>query len=77
MEDSLIIVNVSGKSCSLKHTVPDSEVADKIARALVTKKLAACCQIVPQVKSIYEWKGQIEVRSELDQVCSPAMSFCL
>lgn len=34
--------------------------AEKIARALVEEQLAACVNLVPGVRSIYRWQGQIE-----------------
>ncbi|KHJ40468.1 hypothetical protein D918_09514 [Trichuris suis] len=46
-------------------TVPNEEVAKKLARSLVEKKLAACVNVIPGLKSIYEWKGAIEEDSEL------------
>lgn len=39
------------------------EEADRIAAALVDRRLAACVQIVGPVSSVYRWQGQIE-RSE-------------
>lgn len=45
-------------------TCPDFETADKIARHLVTSKLAACVNILPSVTSVYEWQGQIETAQE-------------
>ena len=33
--------------------------AAKIARMLVEEKLAACCNIVPQIRSIFSWKGEV------------------
>lgn len=36
----------------------------KIARILLEEKLAACINIVPEVNSIYLWKGKIEEDDE-------------
>ncbi|XP_035307739.1 protein CutA isoform X5 [Cricetulus griseus] len=33
--------------------------------AVVEKRLAACVNLVPQISSIYEWKGKIEEDSEV------------
>ena len=41
-------------------TCASPEEAEKVARALVEKKLAACVNILPAVRSIYRWKGAIE-----------------
>ena len=38
--------------------------AAKIARALVEKKLAACVNVMPAVRSFYRWKGAIEDEQE-------------
>ena len=40
-------------------TVPNSEVAEKIANTLVAEHLAACVNIVPEVTSIYFWRGEV------------------
>ena len=41
-------------------TCVSPEEAEKIAHALVEKKLAACVNILPAVRSIYRWKNTIE-----------------
>ena len=41
-------------------TCASSEEAERIARTLVEKKLAACVNVLPAVRSIYRWKGAIE-----------------
>jgi len=38
--------------------------AQRIARALVDERLAACVQVVGPVASTYRWKGQIESGEE-------------
>ncbi|XP_053328601.1 protein CutA isoform X2 [Spea bombifrons] len=46
-------------------TCPNDKVAKDIARGLVERKLAACVNVIPQITSIYEWKGKIEEDSEI------------
>jgi periplasmic divalent cation tolerance protein len=38
--------------------------AKKISEALIGKRLAACVQILGPIKSIYRWKGKIEISKE-------------
>ena len=45
-------------------TFPDQETARDISSELVTKKLAACANILPGVESIYRWKEEIESGNE-------------
>lgn len=51
--------------CAAFVTVPNMEVAKKMASGLVSNKLAACVNVIPGVTSIYEWEGKIEEDSEL------------
>src|SRR5579862_8197992 len=46
-------------------TCGSAEEADKIARALVSKKLAACVNVLPAVRSIYRWKGEVQDAEEI------------
>lgn len=47
-------------SCVLAFSTTDSkDEAEKIAKALVEEKLAACVNIVPGLRSIYRWQGKI------------------
>ena len=46
-------------------TVPDKEAAEKVARALLEPKLAACVNILPGVESWYEWEGSLQQDQEL------------
>ena len=41
-------------------TCPDEGVAEHIAEALVSRQLAACVNIIPKIRSIYRWQGNIE-----------------
>lgn len=40
------------------------EEAREIARAIVERKLAACVNIIPNIESIYRWKGEMENSTE-------------
>jgi periplasmic divalent cation tolerance protein len=45
-------------------TCASDEEAARIARSLVEKKLAACVNMLPAVRSFYRWKGAIEDEQE-------------
>ncbi len=49
METHIVIYITSG----------NTEEAENIADGLVKEGLAACVNIVPSIKSIYKWKGEI------------------
>ena len=49
-------------------TVPTVDKGAEIARTLVEEKLAACVNILPGVRSIYTWKGEL---------CDDAEALCL
>ena len=42
----------------------DDEEAERIGRAVIEERLAACINILPGVRSIYRWKGKIEGADE-------------
>jgi periplasmic divalent cation tolerance protein len=46
-------------------TFPDAETAARIARALVEARLAACVNLVPAIRSIYRWQGEISDDAEV------------
>jgi len=49
----------SGKLLVVMTSLPNSEVAKELARALVEQNLAACVQITSGVQSIYRWEGKV------------------
>lgn len=55
---------MSGETLLACSTFPEIETARRIARQLVTEKLAACANIIPAVESIYHWQGKIESGEE-------------
>ena len=50
---------LSGRVVALS-TVGSAEDADRLARALVERRLAACVNVVPGVVSHYRWKGELQ-----------------
>ncbi|CAF1275126.1 unnamed protein product [Adineta steineri] len=46
-------------------TVSNDETARKLARSIVESRLAACVNIIPGVRSIYEWQSTIHEDNEL------------
>ncbi|MBI4445551.1 MAG: divalent-cation tolerance protein CutA [Acidobacteria bacterium] len=46
-------------------TVDSRENALKIARQFVAEQLVACVSIIPDVLSVYKWKGVMEEASEV------------
>lgn len=50
---------VPGESSIAYVTTPNEESARKISRELVSRKLCACVNIIPNIQSIYEWEGKI------------------
>jgi len=55
MEPTLVILT----------NVPDDETAKAISTRLVAQQLAACVNILPQVRSIYRWQGKVEESTEV------------
>jgi periplasmic divalent cation tolerance protein len=46
-------------------TCGNRELAEKVAMNVVAERLAACVNIVPGIRSCYEWEGTIEWSDEL------------
>lgn len=45
-------------------TIDDLKKAKEIANILLEEKLVACVNIIPNIHSIYRWKGKIESSKE-------------
>ena len=50
--------------CIVFNTCPDASSAEKIARELVERRLAACVNFFPGLRSIYIWKDVCETAEE-------------
>jgi periplasmic divalent cation tolerance protein len=46
-------------------SLPDREVALKLAHKLVESRLAACVNVMAECTSVYRWKGKIETEPEV------------
>lgn len=46
-------------------TCASAEEAQRVARGLVEKRLAACVNVVPGIRSVYRWKEGIEEQEEV------------
>jgi periplasmic divalent cation tolerance protein len=46
-------------------TAPDAAVGQRLARALVEERLAACVNVVPGVHSVYRFEGKIHEDPEV------------
>jgi periplasmic divalent cation tolerance protein len=46
-------------------TAPNEEEAARLAKELVSGRLAACVNIIRNVRSLYRWQGRIEDESEV------------
>jgi len=49
---------------SVSITGPDADTLAIITRHLVDAQLAACGNIIPAIRSIYRWQGQVEDEPE-------------
>lgn len=54
----------SGEFVFLYTTLPDEAAARAIAQALVERRLAPCCNILPPMMSVYRWEGAVQAERE-------------
>jgi periplasmic divalent cation tolerance protein len=57
-------VQENDKPVLVYSTFPSVEAAERVGRALVEGKLAACVNILPGMVSVYCWEGRIERGAE-------------
>lgn len=50
---------------SIYAVFANSEEADRIGRTIIEERLAACINILPPMRSIYRWKGEIQTADEV------------
>src|SRR5262245_4502740 len=52
-------------------TCDSAEHADRIARHLVERQLAACVNIISGARSVYRWQGKVEEASDFVLIIKP------
>ncbi|MDN4502526.1 divalent-cation tolerance protein CutA [Alteromonadaceae bacterium BrNp21-10] len=57
-------------------TCPDAVIAEAIAKNVVEQKLAACANIIPGVKSLYIWEGEVQQQEECQLLMKTRPSEC-
>jgi periplasmic divalent cation tolerance protein len=46
-------------------TAPDAQCAEALARKLLEERLVACVNIVPGLRSLYWWEGEVQTADEV------------
>jgi len=56
---------MSSETLVVLCTLPEQEIAVRIAGILVEEQLAACVNIIPGLTSVYRWKDAVQQDSEV------------
>ena len=64
MDDQVDVIK-GGDAIVVLITASSREEADRIARRLVEDRLAACVNVVPQVRSLFVWEGKLSQENEV------------
>lgn len=57
-------------------TAPDADTGERLARALVEERLAACVNVVQGVVSLYRWEGTVHRDEEVLLVAKTTSEAC-
>jgi periplasmic divalent cation tolerance protein len=58
------MLNSQTRALVILCTCPDEDTAARLARGLIETRLAACVNILPGVRSIYRWQGEVSDDAE-------------
>lgn len=47
------------------NTCPNRASAEQLARELINQNIAACVNMIPEVRSFYRWQGKVESSQEV------------
>ena len=71
-----MLINAAAEARVVLCTSPDHETAARIAHGLVDARLAACVNIVPQIRSIYRWQQAVHDEFETLMIIKTTLSAC-
>lgn len=57
--------DVPGRIDVVLSTCPNEDSASELAGGLIEARLAACVNILPQVRSVFRWRGEVQVEAEV------------
>jgi periplasmic divalent cation tolerance protein len=60
-----LVKAMAGERLLVISTCPDVDTAERLGRMLVESRLAACVNILPSVRSVFEWRGSLEIGDEV------------
>ena len=55
----------SSEAIVVMMTAASREEAGRIAETLISARLAACVQILPEIESVYRWQGEVKREQEI------------
>jgi periplasmic divalent cation tolerance protein len=58
-------IEATNEFCFLYSTYPNTDAAMAAARLAIDRKLAACVNVYPPMKSVYMWEGRCEEQGEV------------
>lgn len=58
-------MNSEPKPALIYSTYPSADAAQVAGEALIAAGLAACVNILPEMRSIYEWQGRVNIDHEV------------
>ncbi len=60
--------------CIINCTVQTKQDAIEIAKELVNKKLIGCCNIIPDITSVYSWNNELNIDDEVLMIMKTKLS---
>jgi len=68
-DEALVVFCTLPAAPAAVDAVVGADFAGQLARELVALRLCACVQVLPGMRSYYDWQGQVECADELLLLC--------